>query len=111
MTYVTVLFDTSTGNKKRLIDMTALTKEIPELHVEAMLAFHAYYGCGTTSEFKGIGYIKPLKILKKCAKFEQPMAMLGNCWDVSQELMEQVDAFTCALYGRKVPGIMPSYVS
>jgi len=101
MTDVTVLFDTGTGNKKRLINMTAMAKEIPKLHAEALLALHAYCGCDTTSAFKGIGHLKPLKILKKCAKFEQPLSMLGNCWDVSQELMEQLDAFTCALYGRQ----------
>ena len=97
MTDVTVLFDTGTGNKKRLINITAMAKEIPELRAEALLALHAYCGCDTTSAFKGIGHLKPLKILKKCAKFEQPLSMLGNCWDVSQELMEQLDAFTCAL--------------
>ena len=29
------------------------------------------------------------------------MASLGNSWDVSQALMDELDEFTCALYGRQ----------
>ena len=98
---VTILFDTGTGNKKRLIDVTAMSEELTESYAEALLALHAYCGCDSTSAFKGIGHLKPLKLLKKNAKYEKPLAKLGNSWTVSEDLMDELDAFTCAIYGRQ----------
>ena len=100
---VTVLFDTGTGNKKRLINVSDLASGMSEVQCEALLSLHAFTGCDSTSCFKGIGKLKPLKILLKTAKYEATLARLGDSWDVPPDLMEKLDTFTCALYGR--PGI------
>ena len=56
----TIYFDTGTGNNKRLVE-----------YCTALTALHAFSHCGTTSAFKGIGKIKPVKILQKHPRFQQ----------------------------------------
>ena len=97
---VTILFDTGTENKKRLINITTMAQSFSQEHATALLALHAFSGCDTTSSFKGLGKVKPLKVLLKLAKFEPVLARLGDVWDVPDDLMNELDAFTCALYGR-----------
>lgn len=100
---VNILFDTGTGNKKRLINVSEMANGMREVHAEALLSLHAFTGCDSTSCFKGIGKLKPLKVLQNMPKFESPLARLGDSWDVPSDLIDELDAFTCALYGR--PGI------
>ena len=100
---VTLLFDTGTGNKKRLIDVSEMAAGMTEVHAEALLSLHAFTGCDSTSCFKGIGKLKPLKVLQKMGNFEASLARLGDSWDVPSDLIDELDALTCALYGR--PGI------
>ena len=97
---VTILFDTGTGNKKRLINVSELASDMSELHTEALLSLHAFTGCDSTSSFKGIGKLKPLKVLAKMNTFEETLAKLGSSWDLSPELIDEMDALTCAIYGR-----------
>jgi hypothetical protein len=51
---VTILFDTGTGNKKRLIDITKLAQQYQQELCTALLSLHAFTRCDTTSTFKGI---------------------------------------------------------
>ena len=54
-----VLFDTGTGNKRRLINVKALLNEHgPEL-CQVLLSFHAFSSCDTTSAFAKQGKLKP----------------------------------------------------
>jgi hypothetical protein len=58
---VTILFDTGTGNKKRLIDITKLAQQYQQELCTALLGMHAFTHCDTTSAFKEIGKVKPIK--------------------------------------------------
>ena len=51
---VTILFDTETGNKKRLIDITKLSQQYQQELCTALLSLHAFTCCDTTSACKGI---------------------------------------------------------
>ena len=62
---VHLLFDTGTGNRRRLIDVTELFKEFTPTYFAALLGLHAFSRCNTTSAFKGIGKVKPLKTTEK----------------------------------------------
>jgi hypothetical protein len=64
-----------------------------------MAALHAFYGCDTVSAFKGKGKATPIKLLKKNPKFEVPFILLGDSWDVPDEVYAELEEFTCKLYG------------
>ncbi|KAK3106630.1 hypothetical protein FSP39_024006 [Pinctada imbricata] len=50
-----ILFDTGTGNKRRLINVTEIAKQMDEHLVNALPAFHAFTGSDSTSFFVGRG--------------------------------------------------------
>ena len=60
---IRILFDTGTGNKRRLLDITKLAKDITPVYCAALLAMHAFTRCDTTSAFKGIRKVKPIQLL------------------------------------------------
>ena len=64
------------------------------------MALHAYTGCDSTSAFKGLGKIRPVKTLSRMPKFTEVLARLGDEWQVPADLLDDLDAFTCALYGK-----------
>jgi hypothetical protein len=59
---VTILFDTGTGNKKRLIDITKLAQQYQQELCTALLGLHAFTRCDITSAFKGIEKVKPINL-------------------------------------------------
>ena len=60
---------------------------------------HAFTGCDSTSAFRGIGKIKPIKVLEKKIDFEDTLVVLGESWDVLETLRSDLEKFTCAIYG------------
>ena len=97
---ITILFDTGHGNKKRLINITNLSKHYTEQMCEAMLALHAFTGCDSVSSFRGIGKIKPLKLLLKSPAHCDALRHLGDDWNIDDDLLSGCEKFTCALYGK-----------
>lgn len=97
---ITILFDTGHGNKKRLLNITALAHHYSEQMCEALLALHAFSGCDTVSSFKGIGKVKPLKLLLKSPLYCETLKKLGNEWEISEDLVHELEKFTCAMYGK-----------
>ena len=98
---MTILFDTGTGNKKRLIDITKLSQQYQQELCTALLSLHAFTRCDTTSAFKGIGKVKPIKTLQKSPQFQSALAQIGDSWQISEDLFLQMEAFTCLFYGGK----------
>ena len=97
---VTIHFETGTGNRKRLINMTELAKMYTQEYCTALMALHAFTGCDSTSAFKGVGKIKPIKTMQKMPKYQPLLAKLGDSWEVSEELVKGLEEFTCAMYGK-----------
>lgn len=95
-----ILFDTGTGNKQRLINVTDIARRYGQQYCTAFLSLHAYTGCDTTSAFKGIGKVKPIKVLLQNPTFVEALARIGDTWDTPEEVKDDLDAFTCLLYGR-----------
>ena len=62
---IRILFDTGTGNKRTLLDITKLAKDFTPVYCAALLAMHAFTRCETTSAFKGVGKVKPIQLLQK----------------------------------------------
>lgn len=81
------LFDTWAENEGRVIEITHLTKEFTPDYCAALLGLHAFTRCYTTSSFKGIGKVKPLKILQKKALYQEVLKCLGEFWDINWWLL------------------------
>ena len=96
----TIYFDTGTGNNKRLINITELVADYTQEYCTALTAVHAYSHCDSTSAFKGVGKIKHVKILQKLPRFQRVLGRLGDEWTVSEEMVAELEAFTCTIYGK-----------
>ena len=59
----------------------------------AYMALHAYTHCDTTSSFKEIGKIK----LSQNPIYYPVFASIGDTWNVSDELMNKLEEFTCLM--------------
>ena len=94
-----ILFDTGSGNKKRLLDISSLAKDLGEVKCSALLSLHALTGCDTTSALKGIGKQKPIKILEKNREFNVVLAKLGETWSMDQSDCLSLEHFMCCVYG------------
>ena len=95
---VHLLFETGTGNRKRLLDVTELSQEFTLVYSAALLGLHAFTRCDTTSAFKGIGKVKPLKTLQKKTKYQEVFKCLGESWEVTDDLFLALEEFTCSMY-------------
>ena len=93
-----ILFETGRGNKKHLLNITALAEELTQEHCSALLSLHAFTGCDSTSAFKGKGKVKAVKILQQKPKFSQTFAQIGEAWSVTEHQVDELEEFTCLLY-------------
>ena len=96
---MTVLFDTGSGTHRRLINMTEVGEAYTPEYRAVLLALHAFCGCDTTSAFEGRGHILPIKTLEKLPRFTRPLARLGNAWRKGEDLLRELEEYTCAMYG------------
>ena len=84
-----VLFETGTGNSKRLLNITIIAETIGQEMAKVLPAFHAFTGCDTTSAFVRKGKKTPMTLLMKNKQFIDVFAKLGNtATDVSEEINE-----------------------
>ena len=93
-----IYFDTGSGNKRRLLNVSRMAINYGEQHCAALLGLHAFTGCDTTSSFKGIAKLKPLKLMLKRDKYESVFAKLGESWEVPGDVMVELESFTCGMY-------------
>ena len=64
----------------------------------ALLGLHSFTGCDTTSAFRGIGKVKPIKMLQKKQEFEEVFSTLGGSWEVEEFMLKKLEHFTCMIY-------------
>ena len=100
MEIITLLFETCSGNKKTLVNASSMARIMSQQHATALLSFHAFSGCDTTSAFKGRGKLKPIKVLQKVLKYENALVQLGNEWTIPDCVLNEIEALTCQFYGR-----------
>ena len=96
---IKILFDTKIDKKPRLIDVSSIGAEFGQEKCTALLGLHGFTGCDTVSAFRGKGKLTPMKKLLKTTKLHPILGKLGNSWGVSEELLEEMEIFTCSLYG------------
>ena len=62
------------------------------------LGLNTFTVCGTTSIFKCLGMVKPLKQLQSMSCFVPVLGRLGDSWEVlPDDLKNELEAFRCAL--------------
>ena len=98
---LTILFDTGTGNKRRLIDVTQLAKDLTPSYCNALIGLHAFSRWDTTSAFKEIGKVKPIEMLQTKRKYQETLKASAEAWSVSEDLSLGLEDFTCQIYQPK----------
>ena len=58
-----------------------------------------FTGEDCTSAFQGKGKVGPLKKLQRNPRFLKTFQNLGEDWTVKSELHEELEEFTCLMYG------------
>lgn len=87
-----------TANRTRYIDISKLGNSLGDNVCQGLIGLHAFTGCDTVSAFAGRGKLSALKLLKKNEKHQDTFKELGQSWNVSQELSENIEEFVCQLY-------------
>ena len=100
-----MLFDTGTGDKRRLVNVQAVAKDLGDEINLALVALHAFTGCDTTSAFVRRGKVKPLTLLKKHPEFLPTFHALGSRVDIEDRVFKDLEKFTCLMYGSKLGDI------
>ncbi|MPC37760.1 hypothetical protein E2C01_031249 [Portunus trituberculatus] len=75
---VTLLFETGTGNKKKLINITELAEDFTGKYATSLTALHVFTKCDTTIAAKCIGKVKPIKLLQKIPRYQTILTELGK---------------------------------
>ena len=87
-----------TQTRTRYIDISmAVQLHGPEV-CKCLIGLHAYTGRDSVSAFAGKGKIRALKLVKRQKSFQDLFEQLGMQWEVSSELFERLQEFTCKLY-------------
>jgi len=64
------------------------------------MSLHAFSGCDTTSAFRGVEKVKPVKTPIHQEQYIDVLKTLGEQWETSDVLIEGLEGFSCKLYGR-----------
>jgi len=87
--------------RKRIIYINNISSSVGIFMCKALIGMNAFTGCDTVSAFAGKGKSKALKMLINNKDHQDTFAELGREWDVSMELMNKLEHFTCLLYAPK----------
>ena len=79
--------------------MNEIARPFGKKKCTALMALHVFTRCDTSSAFKGIGKVKPIKLLFKKRDFDECFENLGTHWNVDSAVISQLEQFTCSLYG------------
>ena len=90
-----------TKTRTRVVDIRKVAATVGIDVCRALIGMHAYTGCDTTSAFAGKGKASALKFLTNSREIKYTFLELGQEWDLSPELMDRLEAFTCLLYAPK----------
>jgi len=89
----------STQSRTTFTDITKLAVALGQDVCKALPGMHAFTGCDTVSAFAGKGKLKPLKMLRASQDYQTMFQALGESWTLSSELSQQLEMFTCEMYG------------
>ena len=82
-----------------LLNITEITGDFGARFCEEILGIYCYTGEDCNCAFAGKGKVNPMKELEKNPKFQDSFAKLGDSWAIHDWIVEELDDFTCAMYG------------
>ena len=97
---MTVYLDTGSGKHRQLIKIAELAESLGEDYCGTLLGFYVFSGEDCTSAYKGKGKMGPMKKLEKNPKYHSAFRKLGDDWNVSPQLLKELEQFTCLIYGQ-----------
>ena len=97
---LTVYLDTGSGKQRQLINVSEVAESLGDEYCATLLGFYVFTGEDCTSAFKGKGKVGPLKKLQKNPRFHRAFRELGNDWNVSSRMLNQLEQYTCLMYGQ-----------
>ncbi|GFN92492.1 hypothetical protein PoB_001899800 [Plakobranchus ocellatus] len=98
-----LIFDTSSGNNRRQLNITDLAATIPKRLRDAIIGLHAFTGCDSTSCFAGKGKLKELRMLQLLQgdqDHQDTFSRIGTLETISGQDMQVIETFVCQLYGK-----------
>ena len=94
-----IYFDTGSGNKRRLLNITELAHDLGPTYPTSLLGLYCFTGEDCNCAFKGKGKVNPLKKLEQKKRYQACFAKLGDDWEVADELLAELEEFVCFMYG------------
>ena len=91
-----------TKTRRTVVDISKLAATVGMGMCRALNGMHTFTGCDTVSAFAGRGKAKALKLLISHVDNQDTFLKLGQEWELSQELVDKLEAFTCLLYAPKL---------
>ena len=89
----------SSNNTRRFINVTQLVNHLDAEVLDALPALHAFTGTDFTAAFMNKGKVRPYEIMLKSQQFTKAFAKLGRNGEVSEATLQDIEKFTCTLYG------------
>lgn len=97
---LSIHLDHGSGKHRTLINVTELSESMGPDYCNSLLGFYVFTGEDCTSAFKGKGKVSPLKKLQQNPKLHSAFRQLGADWLVTDELQQEMEIFTCIMYGQ-----------
>ena len=95
-----LLFDTGTGNNRRVIDVCKVYDSVGHDVASALPAFHTFTGCDSVSAFVSKGKKRPFQLLSKNVQHTETFQLLGQTADsLPDRVMQGLEDFVCCMYG------------
>lgn len=94
-----VLFATGTGNKRRVLNLTAMSAHLGPTLSKGLIGLHALTGCDSTSSFYGKGKATCFKTFLSDEQSHHVLQDLGVTFIPSTDQLTAVERFVCRLYG------------
>ena len=96
---LTIFLDHGTGMHRRLVNVSELAESLGSEYCSTLLGYYVFSGEDCTSAFKGKGKVTPLKKLQPNPRFQEAFRQLGTLWQVTDMIQEEMESFTCIMYG------------
>ena len=98
---ITLLFDTGSRCKRRLLNISQLTHDFTPLYYNALLSLYVFSRWDTASAFKGIWKSEADKTPSKETTLSGCFKSPKKSWNVSKNLFLQLKKFTCFMHKPK----------
>ncbi|XP_072029165.1 uncharacterized protein [Amphiura filiformis] len=97
---IAIYLDTGTGKHRQIVNVSELAQSKGADYCTTVLGLYVFTGEDVTSAFKGKGKVVPLTKLQSHPKYHTAFRKLGDEWSVEPEVLDDIEAFTCLMYGR-----------